>query len=139
MTANAQAANVDLETTTATLTTTPTVTTTTATLTTTPTTSRLSTAGSTVVENRGGAATGITRVDELGRSQATQHQERNARIRDENAVIAAEKSRIAMSNINPDTGERLGAYTGPVRVPGALSLAEQREAARAAARAAMKN
>ena len=91
------------------------------------------------MENRGGAATGITRVDELGRSQAPQHQERNARIRDENAVIAAEKSRIAMSNINPDTGERLGAYTGPVRVPGALSLAEQREAARAAARAAMKN
>lgn len=139
MTANAQAANVDLETTTATLTTTSTVTTTTATLTTTPTTSRLSTAGSTFVENAGGAVTGITRVDELGRSQATQFQDRNARIRDEKAVIAAEKSRIAMSNINPDTGERLGAYTGPVRVPGAPSLAEQREAARAAARAAMKN
>ena len=135
----AMTANADLETTTATLTTTPTVTTTTATLTTTPTTSRLSTAGSTFVENKGGAVTGITRVDELGRSQATQHQERNARIRDENAVIAAEKSRIAMSNINPDTGERLGAYTGPVRVPGALSLAEQRQARNAAARAAMKN
>ena len=139
MTANAQAANVDLETTTATLTTTSTVTTTTATLTTTPTTSRLSTAGSTFVENAGGAVTGITRVDEFGRSQATQFQDRNARIRDEKAVIAAEKSRIAMSNINPDTGERVMAYTGPVRVPGAPSLAEQREAARAAARAAMKN
>ena len=128
MTANAQAANdgVALETTTATLTTTP-------------TTSRLSTAGSTFVENRGGAATGITRVDELGRSQATQHQDRNAVIRDKNAVIAAEKSRIAMSNINPDTGERLGAYTGPVAVPGALSLAEQRQANNAAKRAEMKN
>jgi lysozyme len=132
----AMTANAALETTTATLTTT---TTTTATLTTTPTTSRLSTAGSTFVENKGGAATGITKVDEFGRSQATQLQDRNAVIRDKNAVIAAEKSRIAMSNINPDTGERLGSYTGPVPVPGALSLAEQREAARAAKRAAMKN
>ena len=109
------------------------------TVTTTPTTPRLSTAGSTVVENAGGAATGITRVDEFGRSQATQHQDRNAILREANAVTAAEKSRIAMSNINPDTGERVMAYTGPVRVPGALSLAEQRQARNAAARAAMKN